>query len=409
MTNVLLTLNIGSSSIKCAIYEAARPASRLMRAEISGTGDRLAFRYLVGQNGTDPVSTNGVELPSGHEALIGWMFDWIAAKFPSLTIVATGHRIVHGGRDFDKSAILTRSVLDALDALTPLAPGHQPFNLAGVRIAAERWPEIPQVGCFDTAFHRTQPRIAQLYGLPRGLTDDGIIRFGFHGLSYQYIAGALLEHAGARAGGRVIVAHLGHGASMCAMLGGKSQATSMGFTALDGLVMGRRCGDLDPGVVLHLMRARNMSADDIENLLSRQSGLFGVSGMSDDMRTLLQSDDPRAKEAVDLFVYRAGREVASLASAIGGLDVLIFTGGIGENSSEIRTLIASACAWLGVKIDDSKNHSGASRVSARDSAVDVFALPTDEESVIAGHVRRLVWPEAVRHAQGGSSMGDKND
>jgi acetate kinase len=390
VTDAILTLNIGSSSIKCALYEADRPALRIMRAEISGTGDRPAFRYLRGQDGTDPVSTTGVEFPSGHEALIGWIFDWIAAKFPSLTIVAVGHRIVHGGREFAAPAILTRSVLEALDALSPLALGHQPFNLAGVRIAAERWPEIPQVGCFDTAFHRAQPRIAQLYGLPRALADDGIIRFGFHGLSYQYIAGALLEHAGARADGRVIVAHLGHGASMCAMLGGKSQATSMGFTALDGLVMGRRCGDLDPGVVLHLLRARNMSADDIENLLSRQSGLFGVSGLSDDMRTLLQSDDPRAKEAVDLFTYRAARAIGSLAAAIGGLDVLVFTGGIGENSATIRERIMSACSWLGVKADDSKNQNNNTRISAEGGAADLFVIPTDEEAVIAQSVFGLL-------------------
>ncbi len=407
MTGAILTLNTGSSSIKYALYAGERGFSCLARGEISGIGSRPVFETIEvsGSKRSVPMDEN---LPVRHDDLIRWLLNWIAQEFSALTITAAGHRVVHGGREFTQPVLLTPKILDALTALCPLAPDHQPLNLAGVRGVAERWPDIPQIACFDTAFHRTQPAIAQLYALPRELINEGVIRYGFHGLSYEYIAAELLEHTEVRAEGRVIVAHLGHGASMCAMIGRKSQATSMGFTALDGLVMGQRCGDLDPGVVLYLMRERKMDAPAIEELLSRQSGLLGVSGVSGDMRTLLDSNDINAKEAVDLFVYRAAREVGSLASAIGGLDVLVFTGGIGENSAKIRARIAAACAWLGVKIDDNENQSGAARISARDSVVDVLALPTDEESIIAGHVRRFVWPETVRHAHSRAAMGDEN-
>lgn len=399
MTDAVLTLNIGSSSIKCAVFEAGDAASRLADAEISDIGGRPVFRSFEGRETAPREWADIDDFPAGHDALTGWLLDWIARKFPSLTIVAAGHRIVHGGCAYAEPVLLTPDVLDALTAIVPLAPDHQPFNLAGVRIAAEHWSEIPQIGCFDTAFHRTQPRIAQLYGLPRELTNDGIIRFGFHGLSYEHIAETLPAHAGARADGRVIVAHLGHGASMCALVGRKSQATSMGFTALDGLIMGRRCGALDPGVILHLMRTRNMNADEIEELLSRKSGLLGVSGLSSDMRVLLKSDNPHAKEAVDLFVYRAAREIGALAAIVGGLDILVFTGGIGENAAEIRARLSSACAWLGAKIDDKENEKGVARISADRSAVDIFVLPTDEERVIAQSVNQLISSQPRRRSE----------
>lgn len=408
MTGAIFTLNAGSSSIKYSLYACDRELCRLAKGEISGVGARPAF-HSVDAIGSKSVVRIDANLPAKHDDLIRWLVDWVGKEFPALTITAAGHRVVHGGREFTGPTLLTPKILDALTALSALAPDHQPLNLAGVRAAAERWPDIPQTACFDTAFHRMQPSVAQLYALPRELINDGVIRYGFHGLSYEYIAAELPEHAGPRAEGRVIVAHLGHGASMCAMIGRKSQATSMGFTALDGLVMGQRCGDLDPGVVLYLMRARKLEAHAIEELLSHRSGLLGVSGISSDMRTLLESDDIHAKEAVDLFVYRAAREVGSLASAIGGLDVLVFTGGIGENSAEIRARIASACAWLGAKIDEKENQSGESRISARDSAVDVFTLPTDEERVIARHAARLVQRNIGRHVLGSHAVGNGNE
>ena len=271
----------------------------------------------------------------------------------------------------------------------PLAPHHQPDNLAGVNAVAAARPGLPQVACFDTAFHRTQPRLAQIFAIPRALTDDGIIRYGFHGLSYEHIASVLPHHAGARADGRVVVAHLGHGASLCAMRERKSVATSMGFTALDGLVMGKRPGTLDPGVVLHLLQDKNMSVEEVADLLHNRSGLLGVSGLSDDMRDLLGNGDARAKEAVDLFIFRAVREIGALVAVLGGLDGLVFTAGIGENAGEVRARIAAGLDWLGLRLDADSNDANATRISAPDSAIEVFVIPTDEERVIAHYTRNL--------------------
>jgi len=408
VTGAILTLNAGSSSIKYSLYTCEHGLDRFAKGEISGIDTHPVFNS-VDANGLKQNVSIDASPTDKHDDLFRWLIAWIRQEYPALAIIAAGHRVVHGGRDFTGPMLLTPKKIEALTELSPLAPDHQPLNLAGVRNIAERWPNIPQIACFDTAFHRTQPNIAQLYALPRELINDGVIRYGFHGLSYEYIAAELPKHAGPRAGGRVIVAHLGHGASMCAMIGRRSQATSMGFTALDGLVMAQRCGNLDPGVVLYLLRERKMEVHAIEELLSHRSGLLGVSGVSSDMRTLLESDDIHAKEAVDLFVYRAVREVGSLASAIGGLDVLVFTGGIGENSAEIRARIVSGCAWLGMKIDNEENQSGASRISARGSVIDVFALPTDEESVIARHVMSIIRQKNVRHNLCGHSLGDGSE
>lgn len=407
MTDAILTLNVGSSSVKYALYSYDGGISRLAKGKIGGIGAHPMLESIDASR-TKKCERIKEGLPSDHTELIRWLLDWIAREFSEFTITAAGHRIVHGGLEYVKPTLLTPKIVDALSMLSPLAPDHQPLNLAGVSSVAHRWPDVPQIACFDTAFHRTQPRIAQLYALPREYSDDGVMRYGFHGLSYEYIAAELPDHAGPRAEGRVIVAHLGHGASMCSMIGRKSQATSMGFTALDGLVMGQRCGDLDPGVVLYLMRARKMDAPAIEKLLSHQSGLLGVSGVSSDMRTLLDSDDINAKEAVDLFVYRAAREIGSLVSAIGGLDVLVFTGGIGENSAEIRDRISSECTWLGVRIDEQKNRTGAIRISSDDSAIDIFALPTNEELVIAQSVEQILSAQAMSHGKHCAANGGEH-
>ncbi|MFZ9635101.1 MAG: acetate/propionate family kinase, partial [Alphaproteobacteria bacterium] len=300
-------------------------------------------------------------------------------------LAAIGHRVVHGGTRFAEPLRVDDEAIAALEALVPLAPLHQPHNLAPVRAYRATRPGVPQVACFDTAFHRAQPAIAQSFALPGRFARDGVRRYGFHGLSYEYIARRLPELDPALADARVVVAHLGNGASLCAMRGGRSVASTMGFTALDGLVMGTRCGSLDPGVVLHLMDRYAMGPREIEALLYRQSGLLGVSGISSDMRVLRASPDPRAREAIDLFVYRAGREIGSLAAALGGLDALVFTAGIGENDAATRREIAAACAWLGVQVDEAANLAGGPRLSPPGSAVSAWAVETDEERMIALH------------------------
>jgi acetate kinase len=290
--------------------------------------------------------------------------------------------------------VVTPSVRSKLELLNPLAPLHQPYNLAPIAALSKLHPGLPQVACFDTAFHATQPDVAKRIALPRRLSDTGIRRYGFHGLSYEYVAGVLPDHLGAVADGRIVIAHLGHGASMCAIRAKRSIATTMGFSPLDGLVMGRRCGSLDPGVILYLLDHEEMSAADVRDMLYEKSGLLGVSEVSDDMRDLLASTDPRAAEAVELFVYRIVRELGSLAAALGGLDAFVFTGGIGEHASEIRRRVCRQAAWLGVEIDEAANRAGGPRISHQNSATTVLAVATDEQSVIARHTRALL-PEAT--------------
>jgi acetate kinase len=282
------------------------------------------------------------------------------------------------------------AVLQDLEQFVPLAPLHQPHNLTPIRLMFERRPDLPQVACFDTAFHRSQPELAQMFALPMELHEEGVRRYGFHGLSYEYIASSLPQLDPLAAKGRTVVCHLGNGASMCAVSGGRSVASTMGFTAVDGLPMGTRCGALDPGVILYLMDQRGMDARAIERLIYNQSGLLGVSGVSSDMRTLLASDAPRAKLAVDLYVYRIGRELGSLAAALGGLDAIVFTGGIGENSAEIRERVCRSVAWLGVQLDAVANQAGGPRISAADSRAAAWVLPTNEELMIARHTRRVL-------------------
>ena len=380
MSEAILVLNVGSSSIKFALYRVGE-LDLLCRGHIERIGTDAASFSASGPLG----AALGDTPPSArdHASTGQWLLDRIAERLPGVTVRAAGHRIVHGGMEFTAPAFIDDRVLAALERLAPLAPNHQPHNLAAVRMVARAWPDLPQVACFDTAFHRTQPRNAQWFALPRAFADEGIVRYGFHGLSYEYLSGALAEHAGARADARVVIAHLGHGASLCALRERKSVATTMGFTALDGLMMGRRSGAIDPGVLLHLMQERGMTAAEVGDLLYNRSGLLGVSGISDDLRTLEADGSDAAEQAMDLFAYRAAREIGSLAAALGGVDVLVFSAGIGERSAQMRARICAYSKWLGVSIDTRANGTHGPRIGAADSRVDVLVVPTDEEIVIA--------------------------
>lgn len=377
-SGAILTLNAGSSSLKFAIYDAT-PASPLrLSGQVSGLGGTPRLRASGQDAGpVDEVWTG----PTDPDAILERLFDWLAANRAD-DIVAVGHRIVHGGRSFRAPTILTRQVIDQLAALSPLAPLHQPFNLDGVATARRRIPGALQVGVFDTAFHVDQPDVARLYALPRDLIDEGVVAYGFHGLSYDYIAGALRDRD-ARAGGRAVVLHLGSGVSLCAMNDGRSVATTMGFSALDGPPMSTRSGALDPGVILHLLQTKGMDAGAVSDLLYNRSGLLGLSGVSGDMVTLLASPEPHARQALEVYVYRIVREIGSLAAAMGGLDTLVFTAGVGENAAQIRDRIAAGCGWLGVTLDAAANLAAADRISGPQSRVEVLVIPTDEQVVIA--------------------------
>jgi acetate kinase len=386
--NAILVLNAGSSSIKFSIHRADHlDGHALCRGEIDGIGH--ALRLLV-RGGSEQAGENEIEGAATHHHALEYLLDWIERHASGFQLVAAGHRIVHGGDNFADPVVLTPEIVRALEGIVPLAPLHQPHNLAAIAALTKLHPALPQVGCFDTAVHRTQPPVAKAIALPRTLTAKGVRRYGFHGLSYEYIVGILPTHLGASADGKVIVAHLGQGASMCAMERRRSIATTMGFTALDGLVMGRRCGSVDPGVILYLMEVEQMDHGAISQLLYERSGLLGVSGISDDMRELLASADQRAAEAVELFVYRIGRELGSLTAALAGLDALVFTGGIGEHSPDIRARVCRQARWLGARIDHSANEAGGPRLSLDDSPVSLWAFATDEEQVIARHTRALI-------------------
>jgi acetate kinase len=325
---------------------------------------------------------------ASHDNGLDTLLAWIDARTSNSAVIAAGHRVVHGGVRYASPVRVTPEVIRELEALVPLAPLHQPHNLEAIKALAKRRPALPQVACFDTAFHSAQPAVAQAFALPRALGETGIKRYGFHGLSYEYIVSVLPEHLGNGADGRVVVAHLGAGASMCAMRDRRSVATTMGFTALDGLPMGTRTGAIDPGVILHLMTERGMSVSDVTELLYKKSGLLGLSGVSSDVRDLLASDSPYAAWALDVFVYRVGRELGSLAAALGGLDALVFTAGIGEHAVPIRARICRDAEWLGVQIDDKANQRGGPCISAPDSRATAWVIATDEELMIARHTLR---------------------
>lgn len=390
MSRAILTINAGSSSIKFALYALDEALARhpFLGGQIDGLGAaaRLTAKNAAGEKLADEALPAGIKHAAAFDALLAWLD---AHPQNSRRITAVGHRVVHGGELYAQPVRLDADAVAALERFVSLAPLHQPHNLNGVRALSARLPDVPQIACFDTAFHRTQQPLAQLFAIPRALTEEGVRRYGFHGLSYEYIARTLPAHS-TRADGRVLVAHLGNGASMCAMLGRKSQATSMGFTAIDGLMMGTRTGALDPGVLLYLMQEKGMDAKAIERLLYKESGLLGVSGISQDMRTLLASDDPRATEAVDLFCYRIVREIGALAASIGGLDALVFTGGIGEHAAEVRHRVCTSLGWLGIELDADANAAGRTRISHTGSRTEALVIPTDEEWMIAQHTRNLI-------------------
>lgn len=392
MSGDILTLNAGSSSLKFAVFEAGR---RDRTARINGNFAGIGGIPRFSAHDAEGKALDGGDLSNltneaTHDDVISLLLDWLARHQGDRPLLAVGHRVVHGGQTFSEPVHITDSVIKDLEALVPLAPLHQPHNLSAIRTVAAWRPDLRQIACFDTGFHRTQDRLATLFALPRALTDEGVIRYGFHGLSYDYIASILPDQLGPRADGRVVVAHLGNGASLCAMKNRKSLATSMGFTALDGLVMGQRSGSLDPGVLLYLMQSKGMGAGEIEDLLYRQSGLFGVSGISNNMRVLDESDTPEAAEAIALFAYRAASILAGLLPALGGLDSLVFTAGIGENSARARQEICDYLGWIGVEVDRAANERNAVRISTDASAVDVLVLPTNEEAVIAAACRDLL-------------------
>jgi acetate kinase len=391
MTDAILVLNAGSSSLKFAVYPYA-PGSPppIIRGKIAGIGTNPVFsvRKSVGV-AVPQASPMPLGASAGLDDLIPKLLDWLNSNRGGVTIRAAGHRVVHGGRTHVEPARVTDVLLTELETLVPLAPLHQPHNLAAIRCVAASEPGLPQVACFDTSFHRTQSRLSQLFALPRAMTDEGILRYGFHGLSYEYIAGTLPTHLDDRADGRVIVAHLGSGASMCAMKDRRSVATSMGFTALDGLVMGRRCGSLDPGVVLYLLEEKGLTSEQITSLLYTKSGLLGVSGISNDMAVLEADPSAQAQEAIELFCYRAARELTALATDMGGIDAIVFTAGIGENSALVRRLICERLAWLGVDLDVTANERGIAHIQSTASDVSVIVIPTDEEAVIAAKTHML--------------------
>jgi len=391
MTQAILVLNAGSSSIKFSLYDASvgtGEAAPYYGGELEGLGHTIHFTAKDRVGGC--VVDETVSGPPTHHQALAALLAWIEAHDDGIALAAAGHRVVHGGETFTGPVLVTAEVMAELEKLVPLVPQHQPHNLAAIKALAKLYPQLPQVACFDTSFHRTQAPIATLYALPRALTQAGVKRYGFHGLSYEYIASVLPSHLGADADGRIVVAHLGHGCSMCAMKNRKSVATTMGFSALDGLVMGRRCGEIDPGVLLYLLQERAMTADAVSKLLYEQSGLLGISGISDDMRDLLASADPHAGEAIALFVYRIGRELGSLAAALGGLDALIFTAGIGEHAAEIRARACADAAWLGVSLDEAANRAGGPRISAESGRASAWVIPTNEDLMIARHTAALL-------------------
>ncbi|SEH37777.1 acetate/propionate family kinase [Magnetospirillum fulvum] len=400
MQDGILVINAGSSSIKFSLYISQEGIKPTLSCKGSVEGIDTAPHFVVksplGLVLNERRWTDHPEM--SHSDLFKHLIEWVEDHLGDVELRAAGHRVVHGGALYSQPMLVTDTLLDELDELVPLAPLHQPHNLAPIRGLREVHPDLIQVACFDTAFHRSNPWEAQSFALPRKITIEGVRRYGFHGLSYEYISRTLKLYAPATARAKVVVAHLGNGASMCAITEGKSIASTLGFTALDGLPMGTRSGALDAGVVLYLLQQKGMTPKEIEDLLYRQSGLLGVSGVSSDMRVLLDSLEPRAAEAVDLFIYRIARELGSLAAALGGLDAFVFTGGIGENAVSIRTRVCAAAEWLGVRIDEEANEKGAPLISALDSKVSVWVIPTDEEMMIAKHTREVL--RALR-SQGG--------
>lgn len=391
MRDAIAVLNAGSSSLKFSLFAKAGDALELTaRGQAEGlyTAPRFAAKDGNGNRLGEKAWGEGVKL--GHDGALDYLVAFLQKELGEQRLIGVGHRVVHGGLTYSRPVRVDATVLSALEKYVPLAPLHQPHNLAPIRALLQRAPQLPQVACFDTAFHREQPEVAQAFALPQSITDRGVRRYGFHGLSYEYISHAFPERDPEAARGKVVVMHLGNGSSMCAMANGHSVASTMGFTAVDGLPMGTRCGTLDPGVLLYLMDELKMGARAIEKLIYEQSGLLGVSGISSDMRVLQSSHEPGARAAIDLYVYRIGRELGSLAASLGGLDAIVFTAGIGENSAPLRERVCRDATWLGVELDRAANAAGAARISTVPSSVSAWVIPTNEELMIARHTRALL-------------------
>jgi acetate kinase len=400
MADTIVVLNAGSSSLKFSVFLDGDPLRLLCGGQLDqlegvGTRPRFVARDAAGRVIGQHSWESGTRLD--HQGAIEFLFGWSReGPLSEHRVAAAGHRVVHGGRQFTGPVLVTAEVRAALEALIPLAPLHQPHSLLGIDAVSRHDPGLPQAACFDTSFHRTQPAVAQAFALPRRYAEEGVIRYGFHGSSYEYIASVLPAHDRRAAAGRNVVAHLGNGASMCAMKAGRSVATTMSFTAVDGLPMGTRCGNLDASVLLYLMDRHGLGARALEDLIWQQSGLLGVSGVSGDVRALLASDDSRAAEAIDMFVYWVGRELGSLAAALGGLDALVFTAGIGEHATAIRARVCRDAAWLGLELDEAANANGGPRISTANSRVAAWVIPTNEELMIARHTRHLLLEPAGR-------------
>ena len=391
--SAIAVVNSGSSSVKFSLFLRRGDALDLrLRGQFESlfAKPRFVAKNADGATVAERSWNEGARL--GHDGALAHLVEFLRGHGEGARLIGVGHRVVHGGLEYAEPVRVDEAVLGKLDKYVPLAPLHQPHNLAAIRALATRAPELPQVACFDTAFHRSNPELAQMFALPHALHEEGVRRYGFHGLSYEYIASTLPAVDANAAGGRTVVLHLGNGASMCALAGGRSIASTMGFTAVDGLPMGTRTGSLDPGVVLYLIDERGMDARAVEKLLYQESGLLGVSGIASDMRTLLASDSPRARLAIDLFVYRIGRELGSLAAALGGVDAIVFTAGVGENSVEIRARVCRAARWLGVELDAAANATGGPRISTATSRVAAWTIPTNEELMIARHTEALLAP-----------------
>ncbi|HSW33619.1 MAG TPA: acetate/propionate family kinase [Steroidobacteraceae bacterium] len=387
--DAIVVLNAGSSSIKfCTFRRAGQRLERELRGQVSGLGTvpRLVARRGAASIVDRALSPDGLD----HAEALGLLLEFVRAELRGEVIAGIGHRVVHGGLEFMEPTLVDAAIVARLERYVPLAPLHQPHNLAAIRLMLERLPGVPEVACFDTAFHRTVPEVAQLFALPPRFAAAGVRRYGFHGLSYEYVASVLPSLDERAAGGRTVVFHLGNGASMAALQGGRSIGTTMGFTAIEGLPMGTRAGSLDPGVLLFMFDELGMGVREVERLLYHESGLLGLSGISSDMRDLLASEAASACLAVDVFCYRARREFGSLAAALGGLDAIVFTAGIGENQPEIRARICRDAEWLGVQLDDEANLRHGPRISAENSVVSAWVVPTDEETMIARHVARLL-------------------
>lgn len=386
MSSAVLTLNAGSSSLKIGLFADGNDIPL-----VTGKADRIGPEGSVALRDAD-----GADLPMSdgpvttHRDALARVLEALTQAYPDLTISAVGHRVVHGGTDFTAPIVVDDAALEVMERLSPFAPLHQPHNLAGIRAAQDTFPDAPQIACFDTAFHRNHPFVNDTFALPRDYYDRGVRRYGFHGLSYHYITDHLAQTEPALHAGRVVVAHLGNGASICAIRDGKSVASTMGFSALDGLPMGTRSGQLDPGVVLYLMTEEGLGPDEISDLLYKRSGLLGLSGVSNDMRTLEASDAPEAREAIDYFTFRIRRELGAMAAALEGIDALVFCGGIGENSAFVREAVCAPMGWMGVTIDPDTNATNARVISMPDAPVQVMAIPTNEELVIARATRALV-------------------